>query len=183
MISPRPRPPRQVMSAATSTVAIETGSHYGGCRSRPTLPRLFRALCISLCVALVATLSLHGVQEGRHQIAHASNWPAVAIDHGAHAEVVDVDHGSAHIHVAPDASAEDPLDQAENTDGEGENGHPAGHHHTSGDNHTAIPVIDRGLSPLVSMDASLLQPAGDDARPAHDDDGPEYPPRRTRTII
>lgn len=33
------------------------------------------------------------------------------------------------------------------------------------------------------MNAVLIQPAGDGARPAHDGDGPEYPPRRTRTII
>lgn len=148
------------------------------------MPRLFRTLCVSLCVALVAALSLHGVQEGQHQLAHASEWPVVAIHHDDHADVVDVDHGSLHVHVAPDTPVDDPLDQTENTDGDGDAGHPAGHHHHSGgDTHTAIPVLDRGLSPLVAMSALLLQPAVDGARPDHDGDGPEYPPRRTRTII
>lgn len=145
---------------------------------------LFRTLCVSLCAALLAVLSLHGVQEGRHQIAHASDWPAVSIHHDDHAEVVDVDHGSLHVHVAPDAPADDPLDQAENTNGDGDAGRPASHHHhSSGDTHTAIPVLDGDLSALVAMNAMLLQPAVDGARPAHDNDGPEYPPRRTRTII
>ncbi len=148
------------------------------------MSRLFRTICVSLCAALVATLSLHGVQEGRHQIAHASDWPAVAIGHGDHAEIADVDHGSLHVHIAPDAPAEDPLDQAEDGEDEGEAGRPASHHHhTSGDSHTAIPILNRDLSPLVAMNAVLIQPAGDGARPAHDGDGPEYPPKRTRTII
>ncbi|CAN5390017.1 hypothetical protein BH09PSE1_BH09PSE1_02030 [soil metagenome] len=148
------------------------------------MSRLFRTLCVSLCAALVAVLSLHGVQEGRHQIAHASDWPAVMIEHNDHAEIVDVDHGSPHIHVARDAPAENPLDQAEGADRDGDAGRPASHHHhSSGDNHTAIPLLNRDLSPLVGMNAMLLQPAVDGARPAHDNDGPEYPPRRTRTII
>ena len=147
------------------------------------MSRPFRTLCVSLCAALVAVLSLHGVQEGRHQLAHASDWPAVAIDHDDHADVVDVDHGSLHVHVAPDAPVDDSLDQAENTESDGDAGRPAGHHHHSGgDSHTAIPVLNRGLSPLVARNAVLLQPAADGARPAHGDDGPEYPPRRTRTI-
>ena len=148
------------------------------------LPRLFRTLCVSLCAALVAVLSLHGVQEGRHEIAHASDWPAVAIAHDDHGAVVDVDHGSLHVHVAPDAPAADSMDEAENTDGEGDAGRPASHHHhSSGDNHTAIPVLDRDVSPRVAVNALLLQPAVDGARPGHDGDGPEYPPRRLRTII
>ena len=74
--------------------------------------------------------------------------------------------------------------EAEDGEDEGEAGRPASHHHhTSGDSHTAIPILNRDLSPLVAMNAVLIQPAGDGARPAHDGDGPEYPPRRTRTII
>ena len=147
------------------------------------MSRLLRTLCVSLCAALVAVLSLHGVQEGRHQIAHASDWPAVAIDHEDHAEVVDVDHGSLHVHVAPHAPADDPLDQADAMEADGDAGRPASHHHhSSGDNHTAIPVIDRELSLPVPTNAMLLQPAVGGARPDHDGDGPEYPPRRTRTI-
>ena len=148
------------------------------------MSRLFRTLCVSLCAALVAVLSLHGIEEGRHQIAHVSDWPAVGIDHNDYVEIADVDHGALHIHVAPGAPADDPLDQAEGSDGDGDAGRPASHHHhSSGDNHTAIPVLDRDLNPLVAINAALLQPAVDGARPAHDGDGPEYPPKRTRTII
>ena len=148
------------------------------------MSRLFRTLCVSLCAALVAVLSLHGVEDGRHQIAHVSDWPAVAIDHHDHVEISDVDHGALHIHVAPGAPADDPLAQADSSNGDGDAGRPTSHHHhSSGDNHTAIPVLDRDLNPLIAINAALLQPAVDGARPAHDGDGPDYPPTRTRTII
>ena len=148
------------------------------------MSRLFRTLCVSLCAAVVATLSLHGVQEGRHQIAHASDWPAVAIGHDDHEEIVDVDHGSLHVHIAPDAPADDPLDRAEDPDNDGDAARPTSHHHhTSGDSHTPIPIVNRDLSPPVALNAVLIQPAVGSARPTHEGDGPEYPPRRTRTII
>ena len=77
-----------------------------------------------------------------------------------------------------------PLAQADSSNGDGDAGRPTSHHHhSSGDNHTAIPVLDRDLNPLIAINAALLQPAVDGARPAHDGDGPEYPPKRTRTII
>ncbi len=148
------------------------------------MSRLFRTLCVSLCAALVAVLSLHGVQDSRHQIAHAADWPAMAIGHEDHAETVDIEHGSPHVQVAPEATSYDPLDQAEKIEGDGGGGRPASHHHHSGsDAHTAIPILGRDLTPLVASDAVLFKPAVDDARPAHDNDGPEYPPRRMRTII
>ena len=150
----------------------------------PILSRLFRTLCVTVCAALVAVLSLHGIQESRHQIAHASDWPAAAIEHENHGEIVDVDHGSPHVHFAPDAPADDPLNQADSDDDEGNAERPVGHHHHSGgDTHTAIPVLDRDLTSFMGMDAVLLQPAVDGARPAHDGDGPDYPPKRTRTVI
>lgn len=146
------------------------------------MSRLFRTLGVSLCAALLAVLSLHGIQEGRHQLGHTLDWPAVSIDTGHHADAVDIDHGALHVHVAPEASGSG-LDLDENTDNDGNAGRPTGHHHSSGGDHTAIPATGRDLSLLVAGRAVLLQPALDGAMPAHDADGPEYPPKRTRTVI
>ncbi|WGM47190.1 hypothetical protein KOAAANKH_02065 [Brevundimonas sp. NIBR10] len=148
------------------------------------MPRLFRTLCVSLCAALVAVLCLHGVQDGQHQIAHASDWQTAAITEGDHAEGVMSDHGSHVIDVYLEAPVDDALDQTENTDGDGNAGRPSNHHHHSGgDNHTAIPVLGRDVSPLIATSAMVLQPAVDGARPGRTGDGPEYPPKRLQTII
>ena len=145
------------------------------------MSRLFRTLCVSFCAALLAVLSLHGIEEGLHQLGHTSDWPAVSIDQRDRA-VVDVDHGALHVHVAPAAPGGD-LDLAENTDNDADPERPTGHHHAGSDNHTAIPATGRDLSLLVARRAALLQPALDGTTPVHDSDGPDYPPKRTRTVI
>ncbi len=139
------------------------------------MSRLFRTLCVSLFVALVAVLSLHGVQDGQHQLAHAAEWPTASAAHD--------DHDRDPAQITTDTIV-DRIDQAESNDDDGGAGRPTGHHHHGGgDTHTAIPALGRDFAPLVAANALLIQPAVDGSRPGRTEDGPEHPPKRMRTIL
>ena len=149
----------------------------------------FRTLCACLCTALVVVLSLYGVQESRHRLAHAADGPTSASTDTLHAHD-DVDlHEASYTADAPDGSdtpGDDRLANgaADGTDDDGSTGRPAGHHHHSGgDSHTAMPAFGRSIDFMHPSRAVMLKPAGDALLPSQTGDGPEYPPKQTRTVI
>lgn len=132
-----------------------------------------RSVCVFLCIALLAVTSIHGVSDTQHTVAHASDWPALALaDHdGATGNQLD------HIHVAADdLSEEAPTGEI---DGDGPLGHS---HHIGGDSHPALPgaeyPMNDGSSSNVARGHGLDSALGDMTR-----DGPEHPPKRMRTVV
>lgn len=111
--------------------------------------------------------------DAQHGVAHAADWPAVAL-----VEIDTVaDQIADHVHVAPDDHSDDAP--AENVDNDG----PVGHgHQIGGDSHGALPGAEHPLND--SLSSRLARKPGVD--PALDDlnrDGPEYPPKRMRTVV
>ena len=136
------------------------------------MPQPFRHLCIGLCVALLAAMSLHGLSRSQHDFAHAADWPAVALIQA------DDDHHAAHVHVAPDEVPD--LD----TDRDGDGPIPVGHHHHGGgDVQAAMPSSSRVLTETSPPASTLRRPGPDPALSSHTGDGPEYPPKRMRTVV
>ncbi|MDP2258575.1 MAG: hypothetical protein Q8J89_02515 [Caulobacter sp.] len=158
-------------------IADHCAESYTSDRS-PPLPHLFRHLCIGLCVALLAAMNLHGVSQVQHAIAHASDWPAVAIA-GA-----DSDHHLpggghvAHVHLAPDEAPD--ADIEEDADGPRPVSH---HHHAGGDVPAAMPDAGRMLTAALSPTALIWRPGPDPALSSLAGDGPEHPPKRKRTVV
>lgn len=112
---------------------------------------------------------MNGVADMQHGIGHASDWPAAAITDAS-------DHDSGHFHVAPDRSDKTPTGEI---DGDGRMGH--GHH--AGDNYAALPgaeyPVNANATPVADARGHGLDSAlGDMSR-----DGPEYPPKRMRTVV
>ena len=133
-----------------------------------------RSFCVFLCTALLAVTTLHGMMDAQHGMAHTADWPAVAL-----VEVDTVaDQSADHVHVAPDDQSDDAT--PEDIDNEG----PVGHgHQVGGDSHGALPgaehPLDDGLSSRLAARTPGEAPAlGDLSR-----DGPEYPPKRMRTVV
>lgn len=134
------------------------------------MPHFMRHFCIGLCVALLAAINLHGVSQSQHDLAHASDWPAIAL-----VEAGD-DHHAAHVHVAPD--------EIPRSDTEGDAPIPVGHHHHGGgDIQAALPALGRLLTETASAASVLGRPRPDQARSSHTGDGPEHPPKRARTVV
>ena len=135
------------------------------------MPHAFRHFCIGLCVALLAAMNMHGVSQSQHAVDHAADWPSVALSE------VDDDQHTVHVHVAPDEMPDTGINQ--DADGAPPVGH---HHHAGGDVQTALPAVDRGVTKPLS--ASALQwPGSDPALAGLGPDGPEYPPKRMRTVV
>lgn len=138
------------------------------------LKNSIRSFCVFLCTALVAVTALHGLTDAQHGMAHAADWPAVAL--------VDVDtvadQIADHVHVAPDDQSDDAV--PEDVDNEG----PVGHgHQVGGDSHGALPGAehpqdDARTSRLAARTPGVAPALGDLNR-----DGPEYPPKRMRTVV
>jgi hypothetical protein len=135
------------------------------------LPHLFRQLCIGLCVAILAAMNLHGLSESQHAVGHAADWPAVAVT-----EAYD-DHHAVHVHVAPDEAPDT------DTDRDSDGPIPVGHHHHGGDVQAAMPGAGRVLITASPSTSALLRPGADPALSSLEGDGPEYPPKRMRTVV
>ena len=138
---------------------------------------LARTFCTLFAVAILAAMNLHGVTQSQHTMAHIADWPAVAL-----AEVSeDHDHHGAHIHVAPD---EFPDSEPEPRESDGNDGRPVGHHHHGGgDSQTAMPAPARVWSGGPPLGVSRVTPGSGPLRPGLTIDGPEYPPKRMRTVV
>lgn len=136
------------------------------------LNHALRHLCIGLCVALLAAMNLHGLSQAQHHFAHAADWPAVALIDSDH------DHHAAHAHVAPEDVPDTDTDR--NDDGPIPVGH---HHHGGGDVQAAIPASGRGLTETSTAASALWRPGTDPALSSLTGDGPEYPPKRMRTVV
>jgi hypothetical protein len=140
----------------------------------PNLRNSIRSFCVFLCTALLAVTTLHGMMDAQHGMAHAADWPAVAL-----VEIDTVaDQIADHVHVALDDQSDDAT--PEDVDNEA----PVGHgHQVGGDSHGALPgaehPLDDGLSTRLAARTPGVAPAlGDLSR-----DGPEYPPKRMRTVV
>lgn len=136
------------------------------------MPHVIRHLCIGLCVAMLAALNLHGVVEARHAADHAVDWPAVTL-------VAGLDyHGAAHLHVAADVAPDTEQDRGV------DDASPVGHHHHGGaDVHGAMPAMTRDATSAPSLISALGSPESDPAIAGLAGDGPEYPPKRMRTVV
>lgn len=130
-----------------------------------------RQLCIGLCVAIMVALNLHGAVQAHHSVAHAAGWPSVAVAD------VDLKHGDAHSHSLPTYSPESDPDR------DADREQPLGHHHHGTDAHAALPIWDKGLTEGLAS-VSAWRPVGEDHDlPGLPGDGPEYPPKRMRTVV
>lgn len=131
-----------------------------------------RHLCIGLCVALLVAMNLHGLSQGQHQLAHAVDWPAVALGK------LDHDHHAVHVHVAPDEVPDTGPDRDDDEP------IPVGHHHHGGgDIQAAMPASSRVLTISPSPASALRRPGPHPALSSHTGDGPEHPPKRMRTVV
>jgi hypothetical protein len=137
---------------------------------------LARTFCTLFAVAVLTAMNLHGVTQSQHTMAHIADWPAVAL-----VEVADDhDHHGSHIHVAPDHA---PDTAPESGEGDGNEGRPLGHHHHGGgDSQAAIPVLARPWSAGPTLGVSRIPPGSGPIRPGLTIDGPDYPPKRMRTV-
>jgi hypothetical protein len=141
---------------------------------RSQLAKSDRAICVFLCAALLAVTTLHGMTEARHGMAHAADWPAVAL-----VEIDTVaDQIGDHVHVAPDDQPGDPSPEDVNNEG------PVGHgHQVGGDSHGALPEAERPLDDSLRSRLAARTPGVDPAWGELNRDGPEYPPKRMRTVV
>ena len=138
------------------------------------MSKVLRHLCIGLCVAILAALNLHGVVQSQHAVAHAAYWPAVALAD------MDTDHHDAHVHVAPS----DTPDPDPDTDQDADREQPLGHHHHGGaDAHAALPTWGKGLTEGPTAASAQRRSGSDRAVAGLPGDGPEYPPKRMRTVV
>ena len=138
---------------------------------------LARTFCMLLAVAVLAAMNLHGVTQAQHSMAHVADWPAVSL-----IETTDDDdrHG-AHIHVAPEDS---PGGDVDTSDRDADGDRPIGHHHHGGaDNHGAVPVLSRALAEVAQVASMTPNPGSGPPLPSVGGDGPEYPPKRTLSVI
>jgi len=131
---------------------------------------LTRTLCMMFAVAILAATNLHGVTQSQHTLAHVADWPAVSLigtndDH---------DHHGPHIHVAPDTESDSDFD------GERPVGH---HHHGGGDSQGALPTVSRSLTDTPRLVSALGEPGSGPPMSGLTGDGPEYPPKRMRTVV
>lgn len=135
---------------------------------------LARTICTLFAVAVLAAMNLHGVTQSQHKIAHAADWPAVSLIQTAGGH----DHPDAHIHVAPDDVPD--ADDDRNSDPAQPMGH---HHHGGGDNQTATLDVGRAITEAPPLASSTTAPSL--GRPLSNliGDGPDYPPKRMRTVV
>ncbi len=142
------------------------------------MPRLFRTLCVSLCAALMAVMSLYGPSRTEHRIAHAADWPPVAAFGGT----IDADHDPLHVHVPPEPPNE--TGAAGIDDPDGGDARTGGHHHASGgDSPNAVPETAHAVKAILRANGVRRWSAGDRTHTDHDGDGPEHPPKQTRTVV
>jgi hypothetical protein len=138
---------------------------------------LTRTLCTLFAVAVLAAMNLHGVTQSQHTMAHIADWPAVALveafdDHDTH---------GTHIHVAPEETPDREIDPGDrDADGDRPVGH---HHHGGGDNLGAVPVVSRALAEAPRIASMTIDPGSGPPLAGLNGDGPEYPPKRTLTVI
>jgi len=131
---------------------------------------LVRTFCTMFAVAILAAMNLHGVTQSQHTMAHVADWPAVALVETAD----DHDHHGAHVHVAPDADGDRDID------GDRPVGH---HHHGGGDNQAALPTMSRSLTDAPRLGSTVVEPGSGPPLSGFTGDGPEYPPKRMRTVV
>lgn len=132
------------------------------------MPPSIRTFYVSLCVALLAALSLHVSAQAQHEVGHSSGWPPVSL-------VASDDHGHAHVHVAP--TENEPVAPEQDQDGQ-----PTGHHHSSVDKPVGSPSLNAtGLPRRVGAVEHSFGPS----RPLTDAglSAPDQPPKRMRTIV
>lgn len=138
------------------------------------LQNSIRSFCVFLCTALLAVTTLHGMMDAQHGMAHAADWPAVAL-----VEVDTVaDQIADHVHVAPDDQSDIPP--AEDVDNDGPMGHG---HQVGGDSHGALPGAEHPLDDSLRSRLAARTPGVDPALGDLNRDGPEYPPKRMRTVV
>jgi len=158
-------------------IATPGDARYGR-EQEPRLSRLFRTLCVSFCAALLAVTSLYGASQTGHRVAHTFDWPPIASPGSA----FDADHDPLHVHVAPKPATG--TDAAGGEDPDTGETRPTGHHHAAtGDSPNAVPDSGNGVKAIHRSATGQRWSDGNSARPNHDEDGPEYPPKRKRTVI
>lgn len=135
---------------------------------------LVRTFCTMFAVAILAAMNLHGVTQSQHTMAHVADWPAVALVETAE----DHDHHGAHVHVAPDTVPD--TDGDRDIDGDRPVGH---HHHGGGDSQGALPTVSRSLTDAPRLVSTVVEPASGPPLSGLTGDGPEYPPKRMRTVV
>lgn len=158
---------------------MERDATYGRVQETPLL-RQFRILCVSFCAAALVVVSLHGASDTRHELAHASDWPPVASPLSG----LDADHDPLHVHVAPpEGDHHEDGSVGDGTEDESEPRSGAHHHASNGDHPNAAPPSGHLMLAVVRSPETLKRPSRDHARPEHDGDGLDYPPKQTRTVI
>lgn len=117
-------------------------------------------------------MNLHGLSQSQHVVAHAADWPAVTLVEA------DDDHHVVHVHLAPEQAPDT------DTDRDADGAPPVGHHHHGGaEVHAAMPSLGRDLTSTPSTVSALRWPGADPALSSLAGDGPEYPPKRMRTVV
>ena len=166
------------MQCRVNLAVATPGDALYGPKQEPPLSRLFRTLCVSFCAALLAVTSLYGASQTGHRVAHTFDWPPIASPGSA----FDADHDPLHVHVAPKPATG--TDAAGGEDPDTSETRPTGHHHAAtGDSPNAVPEAGNGVKAILRSTTGQHWSAGDPSRPNHDGDGPEYPPKRMRTVI
>ncbi len=124
------------------------------------MTRLLRLFCLTLAVAFMASMSLHGSADARDQVEHMAD--EIAAIHG-----VEV---SGHAH--PDCGQE-----------VGETSETApGHHHHNGDSHS-VTLADRAGGSLAASRTTVTIAWAQQRLPdGLSGDGPDQPPKRTLTL-
>ena len=114
------------------------------------------------------------MMDAQHGMAHAADWPAVGL-----VEVDTVaDQIGDHVHVAPDDQSDDVT--PEDVDNEG----PVGHgHQVAGDSHGALPGAEHLQDDSLRSRLTARTPGVDPVLDDLNRDGPEYPPKRMRTVV
>lgn len=121
------------------------------------MPRLLRLLCLTLAVAFMASMSLHGSADARDQVEHMAD--GVAAEHGVGVT------GHAHPDCGQEAGETAP-----------------GHHHHSGDNHSFGFADRAGLAFAVTASKAANAWPQDRFPDGLNGDGPDQPPKRTLTL-
>jgi hypothetical protein len=139
------------------------------------LPPFARQFLIGLAVTLMVALQGYGMANAQHRVEHALEFPGVAYaDQASSDHHHDDDHGHDHHDGAAEAAAD--IDQGD-TQNDGPNGHPVGHHHHSGgDVHIALNGVT-GAPSRSDFNIARLGPTPQTVPPGADIDGLLDPPR------
>lgn len=113
---------------------------------------------------------MHGVVQSQHAVGHSSDWPPAALAD------THTDHHDTHFHVAPSDAPDSDPDRGADGD------QPLGHHHHGADAHAALPTWGKALTEGPTAASAKRRAGSDRAVSGLPGDGPEYPPKRMRTV-